>query len=279
MIAIPPTTPKTPNKHQLVRMFPRVKLPTLPPARTFGRSLEDGYLRKQQSKLDVYLRALVELPTIAQSNIFIEFLANSEGAEKTLPPAKYARERAQASSHWPQASSSPSCMHVCLLFGCRTAVGVLLQVEEFKPVDVKAGSEARVSFDVPDAGHVVLWEFKTKSYDIGFSVDFEGHIVVGHQRCDSHLGLVQGSYTAEHKGQCSLVFDNTYSRMRNKRVQLRHSVRSKTRMHRPLAAHDSRSVCMLPACRWSMQALQWQARQRRRQQRQRCGHNGRWLTC
>ena len=70
--------------------------------------------------------------------------------------------------------------------------------------------------DVESEGFVVAWSFRTKSRDIGFSVEFNGKSVVPYQRYDSHAHMVSGMISVPEKGQAKLVWDNTYSKLRSK---------------------------------------------------------------
>lgn len=58
--------------------------------------------------------------------------------------------------------------------------------------------------------------FKTKSRDIGFSVEFNGRVAVPYQRYDSHMNSVSGMLSAPSRGTATLIWDNTYSKLRSK---------------------------------------------------------------
>eukprot|EP01033_Poteriospumella_lacustris_P010353 gene10353-7358_t len=67
-------------------------------------------------------------------------------------------------------------------------------------------------------GGVVVWSFDTKQRDIGFSIAFDGKEIVAYQRVQSHMKPVQGYFEVPKAGQMLFLWDNTYSKWRNKQM-------------------------------------------------------------
>eukprot|EP01127_Copromyxa_protea_P014321 TRINITY_DN3971_c0_g1_i1.p1 TRINITY_DN3971_c0_g1~~TRINITY_DN3971_c0_g1_i1.p1 ORF type:complete len:412 (+),score=96.28 TRINITY_DN3971_c0_g1_i1:54-1289(+) len=74
------------------------------------------------------------------------------------------------------------------------------------------------------AGDLISWEFKTKGYDIGFTVhhlvsDTEKKEVVAMERHEAHKRVVTGSLEIKEEGKYKFLFDNTFSWTRGKSVK------------------------------------------------------------
>ncbi|RUS79536.1 hypothetical protein EGW08_012704, partial [Elysia chlorotica] len=89
-------------------------------------------------------------------------------------------------------------------------------------VTVARGDQLSIDTQVKDAGSVLRWEFKTDGYDIGFGVfrqdGGEKVAVVPVERVNSHMVPEDGSYSCDVPGTYTVVFDNSYSKIRDKRL-------------------------------------------------------------
>lgn len=65
---------------------------------------------------------------------------------------------------------------------------------------------------------LVVWRFRTRDFDIGFSVDLNDECRVAYTRCPSHLEPSAGSLQAHENGTVNLKWDNSYSALRSKRL-------------------------------------------------------------
>jgi hypothetical protein len=93
----------------------------------------------------------------------------------------------------------------------------ILRTTDPLTVSVKAGGKEDIQFQTTEK-ETFFWQFTTDNYDIGFTVDFNGEVVVPLTRYNSHLSKVEGSYYCRETGLLSLRFDNSYARMRSKKV-------------------------------------------------------------
>ena len=92
-------------------------------------------------------------------------------------------------------------------------VDILLQGET--PNIKSVNNNFVISLNV-DAGNVVVWQFSTKNYDIGFELQFNDSEINKYQRYNSHLEAIQGSMSFHGSGKFKLIWDNSYSIMRSK---------------------------------------------------------------
>jgi hypothetical protein len=67
-------------------------------------------------------------------------------------------------------------------------------------------------FHVPP-GHMVVWRFETRHFDIGFCVEMDGDVKVPYTRCSSHKTPICGALEATDKSSvCLLKWDNSYAK-------------------------------------------------------------------
>jgi hypothetical protein len=59
---------------------------------------------------------------------------------------------------------------------------------------------------------VLIWNFSTVGYDIGFSVELNGEARVPYTRYKSHEKSVEGALEISQSGTVVLIFDNTYAK-------------------------------------------------------------------
>jgi hypothetical protein len=65
---------------------------------------------------------------------------------------------------------------------------------------------------------ILIWRFSTKYYDIGFSVDFNEETKIVYTRYNSHQQTAMGSLKATEDGTVYLKWDNSYAKLRTKKL-------------------------------------------------------------
>lgn len=99
----------------------------------------------------------------------------------------------------------------------------------FESVEVAAAGEHVHDVVIDKAGTEVEWQFRTKSKDILFQVQFlspDGsgevlEVIRESQRVHSHKHTIVGSHICQRVGVLRLRFDNSYSRWTSKQLSLR----------------------------------------------------------
>lgn len=104
------------------------------------------------------------------------------------------------------------------------------------------GKQFSVSLSVSE-GNVVMWSFRTKNKDIGFSVEFNDIIVLPYQRHQSHQTKVDGEFEVTGPGTVVLIWDNSYSVMRSKLLE--YSVKALPREEYAAAVEIAREAAIL----------------------------------
>lgn len=140
-------------------------------------------IAQKKGALSEYLNKLANLPLIAISSDFLDFLdeESQDGMEF---------ERSELSE-----------------------IDLILQDEDTVQKTVSS------TYSIPlnlDTGSVVVWRFQTKHKDIGFSVEFRGQQVSSYQRYNSHQVPVGGVFEAPVPDRVVLLWDNSYSKMTSK---------------------------------------------------------------
>lgn len=69
-----------------------------------------------------------------------------------------------------------------------------------------------------EATEYLIWSFTTANYDIGFSIEMDGLVQVPMIRYKARDGIVMGALEAIADGQCTLKWDNSYSKLRSKQL-------------------------------------------------------------
>jgi hypothetical protein len=152
-------------------------------------------IAQKKSALSDYLNKLANLPLIAISSDFLDFLDEES-------PDGMEFERTDLSE-----------------------IDLILQDEDSVQKTVSS------TFSIPlnlDTGSVVVWRFQTKHKDIGFSVEFRGQQVSSYQRYNSHQVPVGGIFEAPVPDRVVLLWDNSYSKMTSKVLIYTVKVISKT---------------------------------------------------
>jgi hypothetical protein len=103
------------------------------------------------------------------------------------------------------------------------------------------------------AGDVVVWKFRTKKHDIGFSIDLDGVEVITYERVNSHEKVVCGLFeipqglsqrTKDKEGMPSslkIFFDNSYSKLRAKDLRYSCGVYTKCELEAAQAAANKKN--------------------------------------
>ena len=99
---------------------------------------------------------------------------------------------------------------------------------------MRHGSHFRLDFKVTEPGSILHWHFKTEESDIGFGVfhmkEGQAHDkmteVISVDKRQSHLIPEDGFYTCTENGIYVIMFDNSYSWTRNKKLHYRVGITS-----------------------------------------------------
>ncbi|KAK7499112.1 hypothetical protein BaRGS_00009659 [Batillaria attramentaria] len=95
--------------------------------------------------------------------------------------------------------------------------------DQMEIANVSRGSKVSLPFEISKPGSAIRWEFKTDDYDIGFGVflktDKGRKEVQPVERVNSHMVPADGSIVCQETGTYEVVFDNSFSWTRGKRVQ------------------------------------------------------------
>lgn len=95
--------------------------------------------------------------------------------------------------------------------------------ENFTTVTIKKGGKLELNMTALEIGSLLSWEFRTENHDIKFGIvkkDDNGmqKEVIPMRRVAAHQLDEIGILTCEVPSTYSIVFDNTYSIMRNKKI-------------------------------------------------------------
>ncbi|KAG8036133.1 hypothetical protein G9C98_004713 [Cotesia typhae] len=94
--------------------------------------------------------------------------------------------------------------------------------EDYKTTIVRKGDKFKIELTPEKLGSILSWEFKTEDHDIKFGIvkrnDSGEKIVVPVHRVAAHQLEEVGVLTCEDFSTYSIVFDNSYSLMRNKKI-------------------------------------------------------------
>lgn len=118
----------------------------------------------------------------------------------------------------------------------------LLQSQEAKLVEVSRSSTAHVEREIEEKGHFVVWEFQVLEHDINFGLEHrcqdqeDWREIRPITRATAAGPCVQGKFMVQEPGVVRLAFDNTYSKLRGKTVQLKLEVIPPVAMEAALAA-------------------------------------------
>ncbi|XP_012231463.1 SEC14-like protein 2 [Linepithema humile] len=96
--------------------------------------------------------------------------------------------------------------------------------EDYTTVIVRKGGKLEFDISAPQEGSILSWEFRSEGHDIKFGIlkkDASNGIrteVIPVRRVASHQSEEMGLLTCEAPATYSIVFDNSYSFLRNKKV-------------------------------------------------------------
>lgn len=111
--------------------------------------------------------------------------------------------------------------------GASTAVlnsgGTIDAPIERTKVSIAAGARHQHHIQVEHANSRIAFEFRTKGYNIEFSVVYQSgtedaETVFGPSRLDSHIAVVADEIVCTRTGVYTLDFDNTFSKFRSKEL-------------------------------------------------------------
>ncbi|XP_055612040.1 SEC14-like protein 2 [Uranotaenia lowii] len=95
----------------------------------------------------------------------------------------------------------------------------------FIDTEIRKGNKLKLTFDCEDAGRFLKWEFRTYDHDIKFGIKCinkktqESTIEVPLKRVASHQVDESGFITCQPGCSYSVLFDNSYSYFKNKRIR------------------------------------------------------------
>nr|CAD7603047.1 unnamed protein product [Timema genevievae] len=101
--------------------------------------------------------------------------------------------------------------------------GSSLATDSFCTIVVKKGEKLKLPYIVAQEGSFLKWEFKTEGHDIKFGVlcknaDEKDTVVIPIHRVTSHTVDEVGVITCPEPATYMVVFDNSYSYLRNKKL-------------------------------------------------------------
>nr|CAD7437655.1 unnamed protein product [Timema bartmani] len=101
--------------------------------------------------------------------------------------------------------------------------GSSLTTDSFCTIVVKKGEKLKLPYIVAQEGSFLKWEFKTEGHDIKFGVlcknaDEKDTVVIPIHRVTSHTVDEMGVITCPEPATYLVVFDNSYSYLRNKKL-------------------------------------------------------------
>ncbi|XP_033185044.1 SEC14-like protein 2 isoform X1 [Bombus vancouverensis nearcticus] len=96
-------------------------------------------------------------------------------------------------------------------------------MENFTTVTIKKGGKLELDIPASEMGSLLSWEFRTENHDIRFGIvkkDYNGtqKEVIPMRRVAAHQLDEIGILTCEVPSTYSIIFDNTYSIIRNKKI-------------------------------------------------------------
>ena len=146
-------------------------------------------LESYESLLNQYLQKILLCPELLLSEELLNFLDEVE--DFFAGPSEY----------------SPVTLH-----------DVLFGDIETKSITIPAGKIERINVPVESDGGVILYSFSSDMYDIGFSVEVDNNIRLPFSRMNSHVKDIKGSIKVNYQCTATLVFDNSYAKMRKKQL-------------------------------------------------------------
>jgi hypothetical protein len=151
--------------------------------RSLHLSNDESKLRIAVNTLNAFFSSLLESKDILLSSELLLFL------DPELESYKDYKD---------QILLEPECVHSILLSGYN---------RETKTVK----KYFTQSFKIKKSEYLI-WSFTTANYDIGFSIDMDGMVQVPMIRYKARDGFVMGALEAIGDGQCTLKWDNSYSK-------------------------------------------------------------------
>lgn len=204
---------------QMKKKYKTSSPPTLQkPRRNMLKSKFDvTHLEARTKSFDAYLKALLEVVDIRDSEEYLDFLS-VDVADNTSSKDK---------------SGNSNSNDGVSAFSNNDAARTVLADQPFVDLKVPANQTKDVSIPVSSSAESVVYEFTTLVKDIGLTVTFRPDAgnastkeMVPFTRYDSHLSAIVQIFKCSTPGTLVLVFDNTYSRMRSKKLKYRYTLTS-----------------------------------------------------
>ena len=180
------------------------------------------HLEARVKSFDAYLKALLEVVDIRDSEEYLEFLT-VDVADSTSSKDKSGNGNGNGNGDGDGVST----------FSNNDAARAVLADQPFVDLKVPANQTKDVSIPVSSSAESVVYEFTTLVKDIGLTVTFRPDAgnastkeMVPFTRYDSHLSAIVQIFKCPTPGTLVLVFDNTYSRMRSKKLKYRYTLTS-----------------------------------------------------
>ncbi len=187
---------------RLKKIFPGSNFPELVKPR---RGITQGkfdlrYVAVKKEALQKFLDGLFDSPGVVRCDEFVDFVTSS-GSKVTTEEEEM----------------------VTL-----SAITKILANESFTEVTIRPGCVHTVTVTVTGTDKLVVWEFKSETYDMGCSVKLKPSVansstsvVMPLSRYASHNKMIQLTYQTPCPGDVTLEFDNTYSKIRAKDMKYR----------------------------------------------------------
>ena len=152
-----------------------------------------------QRFLDEEVRCMLSLPPTGSSSSSSSSAASSSSSSSGADIASWSGGGGGGDvGAWSGAGEEPLSVHDLLLINSPVNSCVVARTEQFR-------CHAR-------ADHLVVWRFRTRHFDIGFSVEANGVPKVPLTRYNSHRAPVCGTLLARQNSLCVLKWDNSYAK-------------------------------------------------------------------
>ena len=149
----------------------------------------DELVSHKKPALLKYLKELLTIPEIVRSTNILDFLTSTNGESCE--------------------ESSVDLMEFLL--------------EDAQEKSINVVKKHSVKLDVK-TGEYIVWKFSTKKRDIGFSIDINAENILTYQRYNSHEKAIENILKSPVDGVATLLWDNTYSKLRTKHLNFRCNV-------------------------------------------------------
>ena len=153
----------------------------------------DELISKKKPQLLEYLKLLLNIPEIVRSTNMLDFLDKA-----SINGEEYEEE---------------------------SIVLMDMLLEGIPEKSVNIVKKHSVKFEVV-TGEYIVWRFSTKKRDLGFSIDINDTNVLTYQRYNCHEKHIENVLRVPMSGTATLLWDNSYSKLRTKHLFFRCKVLS-----------------------------------------------------